>query len=233
MGRVAVAAGAGVDADVLALLGRKAVQHAVVEIDKARQHVPPGPRVFGVIAAGKTPLGKINRNAFGTRRESLADVFRTFVDKIVIELRAGIAFQLAVERIEQRQHRRRDNRLLQRLFGHGLGLLDILRGIGLVFERPAGQARQLAMVAVGKNGEILAVTRKVFGKAGARQRVGDRIGGKARHALLAVGDDRRAGRRHAFQAVGAGRVLLLDEGGMFDLACVIILERRLQLGRTG
>ena len=73
-----------------------------------------------------------------------------------------------------------------------LVLLDELRREGLVAERPAGQARELAVVAVVEDREELAVAGEVVGEAGAGERVGDRVGGEARLALLAVGDDRLA-----------------------------------------
>jgi hypothetical protein len=49
------------------------------------------------------------------------------------------------------------------------------------------------VVAVVEDREELAVAGEVVGEAGARERVGDRVGGEARLALLAVGDDRLAG----------------------------------------
>ena len=87
-------------------------------------------------------------------------------------------------------------------------LLDELRGERLVAERAAGQPRQLAVMAVVEDGEELAVAGEVVGQAGARERVGDRVGGEARLALLAVGDDRLAGRLQALDRVLGGRVLL-------------------------
>ena len=66
-------------------------------------------------------------------------------------------------------------------------------------------------MAVVEDGEELAVAGEVVGQAGAREGVGDRVGGEARLALLAVGDDRLAGRLEALDRVLRGRVLLLPE----------------------
>ena len=78
-----------------------------------------------------------------------------------------------------------------------LVLLDELRRERLVAERAAGQPRQLAVMAVVEDREVLAVAGEVVGQPGARERVGDRVGGEARLALLAVGDDRLARRLEA------------------------------------
>ena len=75
----------------------------------------------------------------------------------------------------------------------------------LYWNGPAGQARQLAMVPVVEDREELAVAGEVVREAGARERVGDRVGREARLALLAVGDDRLAGRLEALDRVLARR----------------------------
>ena len=160
VGRIAIAAGASMDADILALGRREPVDDPVVELDEPAQHLAAGPRIARIVAAGEPPLGKVDRHARGARLEAHADVLLALVAQILEERLARIAFDLAVERIEQRQHRGRDHRLFQRLGRHLLGLFDIAGGEGLVAERPAGQARQLAMMAVGEDGEILAVRRR-------------------------------------------------------------------------
>ena len=110
-------------------------------------------------------------------------------------------------------------------------LFDILGRIGLVLERPAGQARQLPMMAVGEYGEILPVRREIVGEPGSGQRIGERIGREARHALLAIGDDGLAGRLRALDRIEAGGILLPLEVLVLDLAGIIVGEGVLQLHR--
>ena len=83
-----------------------------------------------------------------------------------------------------------------------------LRRVRLVAERAAGQPRELAMVAVVEDREELPVAGEVVREAGARERVGDRVGREARLALLAVGDDRLTGLLEALDRVLGRRVLL-------------------------
>ena len=54
--RVAVAAGAGVDADVGALGGGEAGQDAVVEVDEGLEEGGAGPGVAGVVFGGEAAL---------------------------------------------------------------------------------------------------------------------------------------------------------------------------------
>jgi hypothetical protein len=88
-------------------------------------------------------------------------------------------------------------------------------------------------MAVVEDGEELAVAGQVVGQAGARQRVGDRIGGEARLALLAVGDDRLAGLLEALDRVLGGRVLLGLQLVPGDLALVVVGVGLLELHRPG
>src|SRR6476646_5890261 len=161
-----------------------------------------------------------------------ADVLLDLVAEIREELLARVALDLALERIEQHQHRRGDDRLLDVVRGDLPVLLDELRREGLVAEGAAGQAGQLAVVAVVEDREELAVAREVVGEAGAGQRVRDRVRGEARLALLAVGDDRLAGRLEALDGVLGGLVLQRLELRPGDLAVVEVLVGVLQLLRT-
>jgi hypothetical protein len=88
-------------------------------------------------------------------------------------------------------------------------------------------------MAVGKDREILAVAGEMLGKPGSGERIGQRIGGKARGALLAVAYDWRACRLHPPDRIETGGVLLQHQLFAGDLAGVVIGECRLQLGRTG
>jgi hypothetical protein len=89
-----------------------------------------------------------------------------------------------------------------------------------------------AMTAVVEDGEELAVAGEVLGEAGPRERVGDRVCREARLALLAVGDDRLAGRLEALDRVLGGLVLQRLELLPRDLAVVEVLVGVLQLLRT-
>jgi len=62
-------------------------------------------------------------------------------------------------------------------------------------------------VTVGEDREELPAGAEVVGQPGAREGVGDGIGGEARPALLAVGDDRRPGCLPARDGVFDGLVL--------------------------
>jgi hypothetical protein len=135
--------------------------------------------------------------------------------------------------VKQGEHRGCDDRLLQRLRRHLHRLFDILRREGLVLERAAGQTRQLSVMPVSKDRKILPVRREIVGEPSPGQRVGERIGRKARHALLSVGDDGLARGLRALDRVEAGGVLFPFQFLVLDLAGVIVGERLLQLHRPG
>ena len=212
--------------------GREPVDDPVVELDELAEHVAAGPRVAGIVAAGEPPFGEVDRDPGRPGREALADVLLALVAQIAQELLARVARDLAVERIEQRQHRGRDHRLLHRLGRHLDRLCEIVGGVGLVPERAAGQARQLAVMAVGEDREILAVAARWFGARPVPARVSvERIGGEARCALLAVGDDRRAGRLHPLDRSRGRQRPARPPAAPRDLAGVVGRNRRLKLGR--
>src|SRR6202453_1049151 len=101
MGRVAVAAGAGMDTDVLAFLRVEAIDHSVVELDEVRKHLATGPRVPQVVPAGEAPFGEVDRHPLGAVFERPANILLALVDEIGEELLAGVALHLAVERIKE------------------------------------------------------------------------------------------------------------------------------------
>ena len=74
---------------------------------------------------------------------------------------------------------------------------------------------------------------RLSARPGAGQRVRQRIGGEARPTLLAVGDDRRAGGLQVLDRVLDGRVLLLLERRLVDLALVVGRVGGLQRARAG
>jgi hypothetical protein len=89
-------------------------------------------------------------------------------------------------------------------------------------------------VTVGEDGEVLAaVAGQMVGQPGAGQRVGDRVGGKARPALLSVGDDRLAGGLATFDRVTDGGVLLGFQLGPAGPTRVVTGVGLLQPGGAG
>jgi len=92
----------------------------------------------------------------GTGRKARSNVFLAFVDDVFLELLTRITWQIAIELVKQIHHRGRDYRLMKRLVGHLGRLLYKIAGVEVVFERATGNLGQLAIVAVGKNCEILA-----------------------------------------------------------------------------
>ena len=206
------------DADVDPLLGAEAVDHAVVEVDELLEHVLVRPGVARVVLVRQPALGEVDRDAHGARVEAPADVLLDLVAEVGEELVARIPRDLLLERVEQHQHRGRDHRLLDRVRRDRAVLGHELRRERLVAERPAGQPRELAVVAVVEDREELAVPREVVGQARARQRVGDRVRREARLALLPVGHDRLAGRLQPLDRVRRGRVLLGLQLGPLDLS---------------
>ncbi len=150
-----------------------------------------------------------------------------------LEVVPRVAGDLLLQGVEQRQHRRGDHRLLHRLVRVADRPLQRVGGIGLVAERAAGQLGQLAVVAVGEDGEELPPAGQVVGQARAGQGVRQRIGGEARPTLLAVGDDRRAGGLQVLDGVLDGRVLLLLQRRLVDLPLVVGRVGGLQRARAG
>src|SRR6516164_1712563 len=179
MRRVAVAPGASVDANVFPLFGREPIDHPVVEVDETRKHLTSGPRIPRIVPAREPPLREVDRNAGCTSLESAANVLFAFVAEIAEELFPRAALHLAIERIEQGEHRWRNDRLLERLRRHLHRFLGELGCVGLVSEWPSRKTRQLPMMAIGEDGEILPVACKVIGEAGSGERVSQGIGSEA------------------------------------------------------
>ena len=84
-------------------------------------------------------------------------------------------------------------------------------------------------MAIGEDSKILASWGEVRRETGAGERIGDWIGGKARDALLAIGDDRRPSRFETLEGIGDGSVLLLFQLGLGYLFRVVVREGLLQL----
>src|SRR3954449_13140121 len=109
---------------------------------------------------------------------------------------------------------------------------------------PAGLSARPEPASVAVIGRVeRAGPREVAGQAGAGKRFGDRVGGEARLALLAVGDDRLAGGLQAPDRVLGGGGLLGLQPLPVDLAVVVVLigvlqplgtrQRPHELGRDG
>jgi hypothetical protein len=77
------------------------------------------------------------------------------------------------------------------------------------------------MMAIGKEREILTIGREVFRQPGSGQRIRQRVGRETRGALLAVGDNRSAGRFHPLDRIATSQVLFMDEFFTGNFACVV------------
>ena len=116
--RIDITARANMNADILALLCRKAIEDPIVEFYKERQKVTRGPRIARVVTRGQTPLREVHDDVCSAGIETGTDIFLTFVDDIILKLLARIAWYIAVELIEQIHHGRRNHSLMERLAGH-------------------------------------------------------------------------------------------------------------------
>jgi hypothetical protein len=73
--RVAVAAGTGVDADILAFVGGEAVEHFVVKVDEGVEQFGAGPGVSGIVFGRESSLSEVDADAFRAGGEGAADIF--------------------------------------------------------------------------------------------------------------------------------------------------------------
>ena len=126
------------------------------------------------------PFGEVDGNPDRSCGEALADVALALVDGVGEELLPRVAGDLRLERVEQHQHRRRDDRLLDRLGGDLLVLLHELRRVALLPEGTARQPGQLPVM------PVVAAARSVT-----QQQCPDLLGPPGRFAVsLSRGDDR-------------------------------------------
>ena len=65
MDRIDIAARANVNADLLALLCRKAIEDPVIELDEVRQKVAGSPRIARVVARRQTPFREVHDDVCG------------------------------------------------------------------------------------------------------------------------------------------------------------------------
>ena len=121
VGRVAVAAGAGVDADAPAVLGGEPRQRQVVQVDEAVEEL-----AGRVDLDRQPPFGEVDLDLVRALPQAVADLGLVLAQQVVDELLAGIAGDL-VGRVHQAQGRRRDDRLLHRDVGVLQGHVEIVR----------------------------------------------------------------------------------------------------------
>ena len=207
MRRILVAAGAGMHPDAGALGVGEARQHRVVE-----GHEIPQQSARRVELAAQPALGEIDLHAVGAGVEGRTDVLLALVHQVGDEGLARIAVD-PVLRIDQRDRRGRNDRLLHRPAGMGLRRGDVAPRIGRVAKRPGGEHRQLAGVAV------LERDRHAVGRQ--RVQAGERIGREARFGLLAVGNHGRTRRLHGGDGLGHGALHgAAQTGGVQAAICV-------------
>ena len=86
MDRIDIAARANVNAELLALLCRKAIEDPVIQLDEVRQKVAGSPRIARVVARRQTPFREVHDDVCGPSVEAGADVFLTFIDDVILKL---------------------------------------------------------------------------------------------------------------------------------------------------
>lgn len=214
--------------------GVKRSRTQLLILDEAVEQAGACPGVARVGAGGEAPLGEVDGDAGRPGLEGPPYVALALVGQVALELLLRVAVDLALEGVEQVQHRRRDDGLLDRPVRVAHRLREGVSGVGLVPERPAGEAGEPAAVAVGEDREELpALAGEVVGEPGAGQSVGDGVGGERRPALLPVGDDGGAGPFLPLDRIAHRGVLLLLECGLVDLAPVVGRKGVLELLRSG
>ena len=199
-----------------------------------RQHVPAGPRVAVVVPGGQPSLGEVDRHPRRPGRERLPDVLLASSTRSASNsawVYPGISSSSGYSNASI------DGAITACFIGRwaiGKRLVERVGGVGLVRGRAAGEPGQLPVVTVGEDGEVLpAGPGQMIGQPGACQRVGDRVGGEARPPLLAVGDDRLAGRLQVLDRIRDRLVLLGFQLVVGDLPGVVAAVRLLQPARAG
>jgi hypothetical protein len=92
-----ITAGANVDANVLSLLSREAIEYPIVEVNKERQQVAGRPRIARVVARRQAAFGKVHDDVCSAGVKARANVFFAFADNIFLKLLARIARYVAVK----------------------------------------------------------------------------------------------------------------------------------------
>src|SRR5213082_1285370 len=219
VGRVLVPAGTGMDADAAALLRGEASQHAVVQVHERLEHP-----LRGIELDREPALGEVDLDDVRARRQAAPDVRLRLAHEVLEERVARVSAD-AVLGIEQAQGRGRNHRLLDGHAGMSPRGHEIRIGVGLVAERPGGQAGEPPRVSVGER-DGHAVGRE------AREPV-NRVGGEAGLGLLPVADHRGLGRFEAFDGVTDALVLEPGELVAREAAGGELLHCRDELGGSG
>ena len=114
-----------------AILGGKARERQIVQVDEAVQQI-----ARGIDFDGEPPFGEVDLNLVApccqTARISVSCSSKQVVDELVARIPRD-----AVRRIHQAQRRRRDDGLLDRHAGVTKGVLEVAVGIAPVAERTA------------------------------------------------------------------------------------------------
>src|ERR1700761_1272509 len=106
------------DADILALLCRKAIKDTVIEFNKERQQIACRPRIPRVIPRREPAFREVHYDVGRTSRKARPNVFLAFVDDVLLELLARITRYISIELVKQIHHRWGDYRLMKRLVRH-------------------------------------------------------------------------------------------------------------------
>ena len=166
--RIAVSAGASMDADIRSLLWAEPVEHAVVQIDEGLKELCACPGIAWIVSSRETAFGEVDGDSFRASFETLTDVFLAFFDQIVFKLLLGVPFYFSLQRVDQvHQGWCNDGLLHAALLGIRQATLEVVCCVVEILEWPRSQTRQLAVVAVCEDREVLAIGFEVAGQPGA------------------------------------------------------------------
>ena len=135
----------------LALLRRKAIEDAIVELDEVRQEITRGPRVSWVVAGRQSPSVKSMTTCAAPASKQERMSFSHSLTISSSNCLREYPRKIAIERIEQIHHGRRNYRLMKGPVGHFHSLFYKLAGIEVIVERAAGDLGQLSIVPVGED----------------------------------------------------------------------------------
>ena len=195
--RIHVPARTRVNADTPSFILRESLDHCVVEVDEGPQHL-----LRRIELERQPSLREVDLDDVGSLAEAFPDVGHRLTHEILEERLLRVTPD-SLLRVKEAQSRGGDHRLLDGNLRIPLGPVEVRRSIGLVPERPRGQAWQLTGVAIGE-GDGNAVGREVLESL-------DRVGGEAGLGLLSVADDGGSGLLESVDGVPDGRVVQLPE----------------------
>ena len=120
--RIDVATRTDVYAYIFALFCREVIEHTIIEFYKMRQRLRVVQGLRGHPRCWRPSVKSITTCAAPASSKSGYSSY--FVHDIMLKLLARIARQIAIERVKQIHHRRRNHRLVQWFFGHFDSFLD-------------------------------------------------------------------------------------------------------------